>query len=1544
MPAARTQETRTIERADRTGPLPLSSGQQQMWLLHQLAPAGRAYLMTWTLRISGRLDTDALRGAWGALVERHEILRTRYRQTDDVPHQIVDPPRPFALRVVDLADEPAGRRETRAGQIADWERSRPFDLTLEQPLRVTLVRIRPELHLMVVNIHHIACDEDSYRIIAAELEALYTAQTSGVPAALGEPPAQYADFAVRERARTTDAALRPHLDYWRGALDGVTDLALPLDRPRPARPDRRGGLVELTVGAETAEAVHALASAHRATPYMVLLAAYHVMLGRTTGSDDVTVGIPVSTRTPDLDGLLGYTVNTVAVRSRGTAGLPFTDVLARVREGVLDAFDHRFVPFKRVVDAVNPARGLDGNPLFQVAFDMEDAGEEGGFRLPGLLVERIATDVAPDAKFDLTLHTAVAADGRLYARIEFAAAVIDEKTVRAWAAEWEALLATLVGRPHEPIAPGTARPAPPEPVGTESAPDHVPATAVPTGMMHRIWTEVLETDRIGGQDNFFDLGGDSLRAVALAGRLRAEGLEVSATDIFAHQTVEELAEWCARQLSEAGPGGAGLPEAVAPFALLGPEDRAALPTDVVDAYPLTATQLGMIIELRARPDVNTYQDTTSYLIRDGRRPDVEALRRAAQAVVDRHEVLRTSFELNRYSEPLQLVHRSARIDVGSTEHGVLGPGGWRPALEEYAAGERSSPMAITSYPLIRVHAHTAEDTEEWWITITECHPILEGFSFHTMLMEILTGYGEIREGRTPARPEPVPFRYADYVAAEAAARESQEDRDFWRGVVEGRTGTALPSAWQGDRALARERYQHTLDFRDLEADLRRLATGTGTSMKAVLLTAHMKVMSMVAATEDFYTGLVCDARPEVQGADQVLGMYLNTLPFAMPAEAETWGDLVKAVYDGLTAMWPHRVFPMQVIQQEFGPGGRLLDVFFNYLDFRQVDKSLIDEDVTYNDNDNEFALHVFTISGVLKLNTTSHRLSREAAVRLTALYREVLERMSFGPEGDARAACLPPAEREGLVRLDRTAEPVPESRSVAEGFARVLSERPDAIAVRYGSDELSYRQLDALADRTARRLEERGAGPGALVGISALSPGRGPDTVAALLAVMRTGAAFTLATADSPGEGPPVVARPEALAPDVAWVLPGTPGAATGPGTSGTHVSHRALAQALGEYHSELAVRGAVSAPGSSWLCAGPPVTTAHVIGILTALTTGATVVMTSAPLPDAVPEMRRLIAAGEVTHLVTTPLVAERVVVGPPRPFTAILTGDDEAGPALPEALRTRGRVIETLMADGLIAPVAYDGVPPRGTGLDVVDTRRRRVPVGVVGELRVDSAHDDRTVHPACDAAGPRRTGLPARVGTSGRLEPMGPAATHRTRELLGLHPSVLDCRVVEHPHADGGGRQLVGYVRPAPAEEFSPDEIRRALAGRRLPRHLIPDVLVPLEDWPLTAAGTVYLDLLPEPPGTELPAEQPAKPWDDDFDDLLRGVLTDGPQGRGLDPDVPLADAGLSSMATVGLIVAIEQHYDLVIPDDFQIVDMFRTPRMLWEQIREFRAAQA
>ncbi|GAA2742175.1 condensation domain-containing protein [Kitasatospora cinereorecta] len=1492
---------RTPARADRSAPLPLSSGQQQMWLLHQLAPGGRAYLMNWTLRLTGALDVEALRRAWERITERHEILRTRYEQPGDVPRQLVDPPGPFALRMIDLGGEPAERREQRAEQVADWERGRPFDLTRHHPVRVSLIRTGPEQHLMVVTVHHIACDDDSYRIIAAELAACYAEALTGTPAALAEPAVQYADFAAVEHARSTGGALRAHLDHWRDTLADAPEVPLPLDRPHgaAARPERRAGLVELTIRPETAEGVLGLAAAHRATPFMVLLAAYHVMIGRLTGSRDVTIGMPVSTRTPDLDGLLGYLVNTVVVRSRRADGDSFADLVGQIRGGVLDAFDHRFVPFERVVDEVRPARGPGANPLFRAAFDMEQADEDGAFELTGLRIERLGPTVAPDAKFDLNLHVAAAAGRGLFARLEYDTAVIDEASARTWAAEWAELLDDLIRHPGAPIADGAPRAAAP---AADQVPQQRTAGASPaadlTGAMHDIWAEVLELDRIGHQENFFDVGGDSLRAVALAARLRVEGLEVSAADVFAHQSIEELAAWCAEQT--AVPGAAELPAAVAPYALIDDRDRAALPEDVVDAYPLTATQLGMIIELRARPDVNTYQDTTSYLVRDEEPVDAAALQQATQLVVDRHEVLRTSFDLNRYSVPLQLVHRAAPITVGVSAHGVLGAGGWRPALEEYAAHERRNPMAITGAPLIRVHAHTAEDAKEWWITITECHPILEGFSFHTMLMEILTGYRELRAGRTPAEPEPVPFRYADYVAAEAAARESQEDRAYWRGVVEGRSDTTLPASWQGDRTLARERYQHMLDFRDLEDDLRRLASETGTSMKAVLLAAHLKVMSAVVAGEDFYTGLVCDARPEAVGADRVLGMYLNTLPFAMPTGARTWGELVRAVYDGLTELWPHRVFPMQVVQQEFGPGGRLLDVFFNYLDFRQVDQSWFDWDATYNDNDNEFALHVFTISGILKVNTTSHRLGRDAADRLTALYRAVLEQLALGPYGDATAACLPAAERDLLGLLDRTGEPGGEVETVLDAFARTVAEQPEAVAVRCGEEVLDFRELSARVREIAVELRADGVRPGSPV---TLAPEHGVAPLARLLAAWRVGAAVT---EDDTDETHPA---------DTAYLLPGTA------------VTHRRIAEAVHRVREELAARGAATGPGSTWLCAQPPTSAAGLVDVLVALTSGAAVHLTTAPPAEALDELRTLVAAGGVTHLPATAPVADRVLGPDPAPITVLLTGDGQDGPAAVAALRTRATVVEALTADGRLGHVAYDGRPARGLALRVQDTHGRPLPRGVVGELWAE------------DADGPRPTGRLARTAADGRVVPLGPPGPYRTRELLGLHPAVLDSRVVEL--RDEGRPVLVGHVRTVPGADFAPDEIRRALAERRLPRHLIPDTLLAVDHWPLTPAGQVDPDRLPTAADpAEAAPEQDARPWDDGFEDLLLGVLAEASWEGGLDPDVPLADIGLSSMATVGLMVAIEQLYDIVIPDDFQIVDMFRTPRMLWEKITKFR----
>lgn len=1362
-PAARPH--RMICRADRASSLPLSAGQQQMWVLHRLDPASPAYLMTWVLRLSGPLDAEALARAWERIVERHEILRTRYAQDGDEPVQIIDPPGGFAVRVIDLAHEPPARRERRARQIADWQRTRPFDLTTEHPIRVSLIAAGPGLHLLVVSVHHIACD--GAQRITAEFNEAYAAHAAGRPADLPELPVQYADFAAWQVAARRDGALRPHLDYWRDALSGVASLPLILPRPgsaRPDRPDRRGGAVESAFKPEVCEGLRALASEHRATLYIVLLAAYHALLREISGSSDVTVGVPVSVRTaPELDGLVGYLANTVVVRSRHTGEETFERLLAQVKERFLEAFDHRAAPFAWVVDEVNPQRADAGNPLFQACFDMERYDEDV-FRLPGVQVEYLDAGAPPAAKFDLTLHIAQTTD-RLFARLEYAAAVIDQETAQAWATRFEELLDAVVRHPREPLArlldqsaararaaawtgevepaPADDRPATRTATATAADIDDTETDGEGSGaardgrlaVIRRVWSEVLGVDRVHVHDNFFDAGGDSLRAVSLAGLLKAEGLDISAADVFTYQTIGELAEARARPVrAHHGPNLGEAPRAIAPFALLNRQDRDRLPPGVVDAYPLAATQLGMIVELRARPDVNTYQDTTSYLIRDDRRLDLAALQQAAQLVVDRHEVLRTGFEVSSYTVPLQLVYGEAAIVVRATDHGVLPPEGWMPGLEAYAARERRSPMDLARPPLIRVHAHTAADRDEWWITITECHPILEGWSFHSMLMEILSAYHDLRDGRAPALPQLPPFRFADYIAAEAAARRSDEDREYWRAVVEGRADAALPLAWQDGPQTPRERYQHLVLFRDLEPDLRRLAAETRTSLKAVLLAAHLKVMSMIAGSQDFYTGLVCDARPEAPGADRVLGMYLNTLPIAMPAGARTWGELVRLVYDELTAMWPHRVFPMQEIQQAFGPGGRLLDICFNYLDFHQVDKRLIEWDRTYNDNDNEFALHVFTVSGVVKLNTTNHCLNRASAQRLGALYRSVLEEMALGPHGDADSPCLPAEER-----------------------ALACPDQPFDMAVRRDARTLGVRQLEGWLASGAQRLQH----PGVEGGLAVMAPSSDP------------------------------AAQPR---------------------------------------------RDVVARVVDSGL---------------------------------------RPVAAG---------VVGELCLAG------TALTGAFEDDPA---------RTAERFAPD------------PAGHG-------------------------------------GSRlfRTGQLARLAAEGRLEPLGPIEQRtrrdgfpvqldRTRQLLDSQPSILDSWVRLRADPRGGEQQLTAYVRTASGAPLDAEQVRRSLAARRLPRQLIPDRLVCVEQWPLAADGTIDADRLPEPiDATGEPA--PRKPWDDRFEALLRQALTAVPPGQELAADTPLTDSGLGSLQTVGLLVSLEQEYGIAIPDDFHVMDMFRTPRTLWETV--------
>jgi amino acid adenylation domain-containing protein len=624
-----------------------------------------------------------------------------------------------------------------------------------------------------------------------------------------------------------------------------------------------------------------------------------------------------------------------------------------------------------------------------------------------------------------------------------------------------------------------------------------------------VWAQVLEVERVGVQDGFFDLGGDSIRAVALVGALRAEGFDVSVRDVFSLRSVAGLCE-----LITGRPALAEAPDGVQPFAMISMEDRAKLPDGIADAYPLSQVQIGMLVEMLA-DEQHSYHNVTSFQIMDGKPFSAAAWTEAAAIVVARHEVLRTSLHLAGYSVPMQLVHAAAELSAGVRDLGELDAAAAARAIGEFAAAERSQLFDLASPSLFRIFAHLTHDGA-FWMTVTECHPILEGWSQHSLLMELLDCYRRLRDGLPPQPYEPPRVRFADFIAAELAALESADDRRYWQRLVAEYPAFSVPDGWGDTAAGAGEKYLvRRAPWGDLEADLRALAAEARVSLKSVLVGAFLKVMSQLTDEKAFHVGLVCDARPEMLGADRVYGMYLNTVPFVVERGASTWREHVQQVFEREVELWPHRHYPLPQIQRGAPQRQRLLNVYFNYQDFRQVDTDLVGR-AGSDDSPTEFPLSVSSRNGYIWVTADPRAVSPVNADRVAAMFRAVLEAMAGGGDGDARAVYLPAEERQVLLGVTAAgAFTAPGTECVHELFSKQAAMTPNAVAVRCGVARLSYAQVNARANRLAHHLLELGAKPESRIGICL---DRGIDLIPTVLGVLKTGAAYVPLDPVNPAE------------------------------------------------------------------------------------------------------------------------------------------------------------------------------------------------------------------------------------------------------------------------------------------------------------------------------------------------------------------------------------------------------------------------------------------
>jgi amino acid adenylation domain-containing protein len=417
-------------------PLPLSFAQQRLWIIDRMEPGGSVYNMPLALRLRGPLDAGVLGRALGEVVRRHESLRTTFGDADGAPFQVVHPAGRPAAGTVDLARLPAAGREAEAGRLVRELARRPFDLAAGPLFRPALLRLAEAEHVLILAMHHVVSDAWSTGVMFRELSELYPAFLAGEASPLPELPVQYADFAAWQRAWLTGETLERELAWWRERLAGApAALELPTDRPRPALPGPRAATSFRVLPRAAADAVRALARREGATTFMVLLAALDLLLARWSGEDDVVVGTPIANRNRrETEGLIGFFVNTLALRADVSGNPAFRGLLARVRESTLGAYQHQDVPFERLVESLGVERTTRHTPLFQVMFSLDD-GVGAPRPFGGVAAEYLATG-APAAKFDLAVSAVAGEEGlavRFGYREELWEASTIERVVEAYA-------------------------------------------------------------------------------------------------------------------------------------------------------------------------------------------------------------------------------------------------------------------------------------------------------------------------------------------------------------------------------------------------------------------------------------------------------------------------------------------------------------------------------------------------------------------------------------------------------------------------------------------------------------------------------------------------------------------------------------------------------------------------------------------------------------------------------------------------------------------------------------------------------------------------------------------------------------------------------------------------------------------------------------------------------------------------------------------------------------------------------------------------------
>lgn len=1018
-----------------------------------------------------------------------------------------------------------------------------------------------------------------------------------------------------------------------------------------------------------------------------------------------------------------------------------------------------------------------------------------------------------------------------------------------------------------------------------------------------VWQEVLDLDAVGIDDNYFALGGDSIRSVSIITRLREEGLSTTVGQLFDTPTIRTLAETV--ELTERVSS-----TSTEPFAWLSSEDRARLPEDVVDAFPLTALQVGMLHVMASHADAPLYLNTFGSRIEGPF--DLEMLQGVLSDMVRRHPTLRSSIDTGAKGAQLQRIHNNATLPLTVEDLRGHAPVQQRQAVDAWMQQERLTAFDLERGPLVRFHI-VRLDENAFSLLHTTHHALFDGWSTSAMVTEIVHRYDAALAGQPSDASEPLLEPLRARAALEHEASHCEDNRRFWEDAMADVAHASLPESWHVDSWT---QHHTSVPLPPLLVQrLRGLAETTHTSMQAVILAGHVAVMAYLTGQDDVVTGVSVSGRPEVADADQSLGLFLNTAALRQSASAASWRALVERTHLTQRAVARHGLYPLSKAR----PGGSGTFVsLLNFMDFHVFDRArglprarLVDSEGGAIDAAQSFAMTEIPlevdvcledVDGQASLQLLAHHMSPETVERIGGYYLRALHAMAMdADQAPQQAELLSPQEEQQLDGFATApAHRAPLEHPPHHWLRHWAQETPDAVAVADEDGDLTYAALHDRVRAIAGSLHALGVGYGDRVGI--LHP-RNTDLLACLLAVHTVGAAYVpldpshptqrLAFTFDDAATDLVLTRSELLGavPDrlrtvcLDEPLPGTAfdsGPALSPedaayllytsGSTGTPkgavITHGAVANLLASMQHE---------PGMTSRDVGLAIASVAfdmaTADLFVPLSVGAQVHLASSATVSDGFALSNLIERVQPTIMHATPSACRMLLAADwaglsslrlccggealPPPLAKRLLGRVKAlwngyGPTECTVYTTFQRVTDT---GGSTIPI---GRPISGATLHVLDPHERRVPVGVAGELWIGGAGLARGYHARPELTEEKfisRPEQPRRYRTGDRVRILDDGAfDHRARidHQVKIRGHRIELGEIEH------ALERCASIRAATVlietetegarlvgyvvgEDSSADALRTALR-QTLPAYMIPAAFVILDALPMTPNGKV------------------------------------------------------------------------------------------------------